>query len=426
MKHYRFGLWIVAACAALPVHAENFKDYPDLPPLNMVVKSMADNPMTLAAQAGIKVEQANLSRLEAGPYEYSVRLGALQRSVRTDPSQRFNEWDVALERPFRLPGKAAMDAEIGTQGVAQARLAHGDALHEAGRGLLKAWFAWVRERYQVKQWQEQVDVLKNQLAIVNKRIKAGDAPKLEGLLSEAAVAQAESSLQQARLRERVAANDLTQRFPGIVTPEKVQLTTPTPLPNDLLYWREQVLQHNHELGLARAEVKRWQLMASRTQADQMPDPSLGIRYANERGGEERLVGLSISMPLPGQARRAATESVQAHGEVVVQKEAMVLAKVSAEIANNYASARASFESWQKSREAADRMKSNAQLMSRAYSLGEANLWDTLIAERQSIESGLGATLAQIEAAESRYRLMLDAHQLWPIDVDEDDEWHQHP
>lgn len=423
-----FSVIVLAMSVATPALAEvtNFKDYPDLPPLQMVVKSMAINPTVLGAQAGIKAEQANQSRLEAGSYEYSVKLGAQQRSVYTNPSQRFNEWDVALERPIRLPGKAAIDSELGKQGVAQSKLAHGDALHESGRALLKTWFVWVREHYQAMQWQEQVDVLKNQLTIVNKRIKAGDAPRLEALLAEAAVAQAESTQQQAQLREQIAITDLTHRFPGIVTPDKIQLTVPEPLPNEFAYWRDEILQHNHELGLARGETKHWQLMASRSQADKMPDPSVGIRYANERAGEEHLVGLSVSMPLPGQARRATSDNMLAHSEMAVQREAGTLARLNAETANSYASARAAFESWQKSRDAAERVKSNADLITRAYSLGEASLSDVLTARRQAIETGLNATMAQIDAAENRYRLLLDAHQLWPLDVDEDeDEVHAH-
>ena len=428
MKYLWYGILPLVMSVVTPARAEaeKFKDYPDLPPLQMVMKSMAINPVVLGAQAGIKAEQANQSRLNAGSYEYSVKLGSQQRAVYTNPVQRFNEWDVALERPFRLPGKAALDTELGSQGVAQARLAHGDALHESGRILLKTWFVWVREHYQSMQWLEQVEVLKNQLSIVNKRIKAGDAPRLEGLLAEAAVAQAESTQQQVALREQIALTDLTYRFPGIVAPDKIQLTIPEPLPHAFSYWYDQILQHNHELGLARGDSKRWQLMASRTRADQIPDPAVGIRYANERGGEEHLVGLSVSIPLPGRARQAVSENMLAQSEMAAQREAGTLARLNAETANSYASARAAFESWKKSRDAADRIKSTASLMTRAYALGEASLPDVLAARRQAIETELNATMAQIDAAENRYRLLLDAHQLWPLDVDEDeDDAHAH-
>ena len=39
-------------------------------------------------------------------------------------------------------------------------------------------------------------------------------------------------------------------------------------------------------------------------------------------------------------------------------------------------------------------------------------------QRQAIEARLAATQAQLGANEARYRLLLDAHQLWPLDDDE--------
>jgi cobalt-zinc-cadmium efflux system outer membrane protein len=117
--------------------------------------------------------------------------------------------------------------------------------------------------------------------------------------------------------------------------------------------------------------------------------------------------------------------LQAQAEIAAQREAAVLARLNTEAASAYASANAAFATWNKSRDAAERMQRNADLTSRAYQLGEAHLSDVLTARRLALESALGAALAQIDAGEARYRLMLDAHQLWPIDVDEEEEGHQH-
>jgi outer membrane protein TolC len=419
-------VWVaLLAIAAFPAGAAEFKDYPDLPPLSAVTQALNAYPPVLGAQAGIKLEQSNQAKLAAGTYEYSLRLNAQRREVRLDPSQQFNEWDVGVERYIRLPGKSALDDKLGAQGVDQARLAHGDALHEAGRQLLKLWFEWVRATQTEAQWQGQVEALKQQLGIVTKRVQAGDAPQLEALLAEAAMSQAQAAQLQAQLRAELAAAELAGRFPAVALTQTPPLPLPEPLPQTLEHWREQVLHHNHELGFAHGEVQRWQLLAQRARADQTPDPALGVRYANERGGEERLIGLNLTIPLPGQARTASTQGIQAQAEIAVQKEAAVLARLNTETVSAYASANAAYATWNKSRDAAERMQRNADLASRAYQLGEAHLSDVLTARRQALESALGATLAQIDAGEARYRLMLDAHQLWPIDVDEDDEGHEH-
>lgn len=60
------------------------------------------------------------------------------------------------------------------------------------------------------------------------------------------------------------------------------------------------------------------------------------------------------------------------------------------------------------------------MTARAYALGEAGLTDLLIARRQAIEARLAATVARIDAAEARYGLLLDAHQLWPLDHEDDE------
>ena len=59
------------------------------------------------------------------------------------------------------------------------------------------------------------------------------------------------------------------------------------------------------------------------------------------------------------------------------------------------------------------------LMARAYALGEIGLSDVLAARRLAIEARLAADTAQLDASEARYRLLLDAHQLWPLEPEHD-------
>lgn len=412
-----FLIFAAGNAAAVSAAQVPFVDYPDLPPLNVVTEVMANSPQVKAAEAGIELEQANARKLNAGPYEFNARLGARQRTV--DNEGDFNEWEAGLERGLRLPGKARIDRQLGEQGVRQARLALGDALHESGRGLLRYWFAWLQEHAQVKQWQEQMDVLKQQLTIVNKRIAAGDAPALERSLSEAALASAEYALKQAELRARMAATDLTERYAGLTLPDSPVFAGPEPLQEELDHWRARILEHNHELALVRGEVGRAQLQLNRSSAERTPDPTLGLSTGSERNGAEHVTGLFLSIPLPGEARAATQSAALAQSSIAAQNEAQTLRRLNAEIINTYASAASAYESWQSARTAAAAMQRNAEIMARAYALGEAGLNETLNARRQSLEAGLAASLAQLNARETRYRLMLDAHLLWPLDKNED-------
>ena len=76
------------------------------------------------------------------------------------------------------------------------------------------------------------------------------------------------------------------------------------LPLALGGWIAAILEHNHELGVARAESARARIGASRADAERRPDPSIGVRMARERDGEERLLGVTLAIPLSGAGRRA--------------------------------------------------------------------------------------------------------------------------
>ena len=388
-------------------------DTPDLPPRAVVASVLAGHPDVLAAKSGVRYEESNRDRLEAGEHEFSVSVGSARR--RTEASRNLNEWDVAVERPIRLPGKARLDGELGSLGVAQAQSSLGDAMHETARGLLRAWFGWLKARAQSDEWNSQASLLRRQGEVAARRVRAGDAPRLEQTLAEASAAQAEAAAVQAELRASVAAAELTQHYPGISLPERPVLATPTPVDQPHAYWHERILQHNHELAAVRAEVKRRQTLIARSQADEMPDPTVGVRHASEAGGNERVTGVYLSIPLPGRARAAMTEGARAQMDMAVQKEAALLRKLNAEVAAAHAGATAAYEGWRKAQFAAQAMERNAELIARAYALGEAGLNDTLNARRLAVEGTLAAAMAQLDAAEARYRLMLDAHLLWSLD-----------
>lgn len=420
----RILLFIMLTASLSAMSAEALVNYPDLPPSAAVDAALRSSPDVLAAQAGIKVGEAVRQRLLAGEHEVTVRLTE-QRRRSTNPSESFREWDVGLERAFRLPGKAALDGKMGDVEVARSQTLYGDALHETGRGLLKAWFSWNRERAQAQQWADQVELLKSQVGIAAKRVRAGDAPRLESDLAEAAVAQAESALYQARLRQQVAANELGQRFPAIPLPAAVPVSVPVPLQQGLEYWKEEILRHNHELSVARNEATLGRLQSERSSADKLPDPTFGLRFGGERDNAERVVGLHVSMPFPGGARSARADEGRALAGMAAQREAAILRKVTTEAVNSFAAAQAAYGGWQSAQSAADKMRGNAELMTRAYALGEMGLPEVLTARRQALEANLTAALARLEAAEARYRLLLDAHQLWPLEADEGSEGHAH-
>lgn len=418
MKKAALVLGLALAAPLHPVLAQSV-----LPPDEAVARVLQANPGVQAAGTQVRAEEANRRRLEAGGYEWSLRVGAQQRryTPSTGPQERFNEWNAAIERPLRLPGKGGLDAQIGAAGVAVAETMHGDALHETSRALLKAWFNWLRENAAAAQWREQVALLEKQANSVRRRQQLGDAARIESIQSEAALAQARAQQALAEVRLRTSREDLSRRFPGLPLTLPEPIAEPQPLSGSAEEWIAALLEHNHELGVARGEARRARLIAGRSSSDRLPDPTVGIQVARERDGEDRILGAFISIPLPGGARRATADAALAQADAWGSREAAVRQRIEAEAAATYFAASAARDSWQAGRDAAERLTQAADLTSRAYGLGEGSLNDLLTARRLANEAQLAARLLQLDALEQHYRLLLDAHRLWAFDQEE----HEH-
>lgn len=398
-------LWPCLAFAANP---------PDLPPTALVEKALHEYPLVKAAVADVQAGEAQLDRLNAGPYEFALRLASQRRHDRP-LGQSYGEHEIGIERPIRLPGKAAKDAELGAAGIEQARFALGDAIHESARLLLERWFQWQREAAATNDWVAQVELLRRQHEVVNKRVSAGDAAKLEALLSGAQLAHAEAQLAQSQSQRERAAIEFAQHFPAILLPEQIRLSVPQPVQGTLEQWRESILAQNHEVKMARAATQRRLLEAQRLDAERLPDPTLGLSVGTERNGQERIIGVQVAIPLPGSGRAAATRAGLAETAAASAREAHVLARVEAEARRTVSMAQSTYDQWQRLADVAKLMEENVRLLDKAWRLGEGQFAELQSARRQMMEARLAATQAQLEANEANYRLLLDAHQLWPLD-----------
>ena len=411
--------WALLFCNAPALAA----DYPDLPGSAQVETAINQSITVQNASTGLKLEQSNRRRWQDGSYEFNVRAGSAQRQV-INTGQKLKEWDLSVERPVRLPNKMLLDQDIGSEAVARAEYALGDARHEAGRVLLKLWFNWQRERAQAEQWQQQIALLQQQADLTGKRVKTGDAPKMEHHQALSALALATVASQQAGMRAQLAANELRRQFPALPLPDTTPHQPPLPIEHDLAYWQDAALHHNHELGMAQSERRLQQLLAQRSRADQIPDPTLGLRYSSEFGGNDHVTGVYVVVPISFGLRGVNADNAGHQATISADKAAFVERRLTGDIYAAYQQAVSSFASWQHTVQAADGVRQNAELVARAYTLGESSLGDTLTARRLALESTLAEVTAQLDANEARYRLLLDSHQLWPLD-DEDDAAHDH-
>jgi cobalt-zinc-cadmium efflux system outer membrane protein len=410
LKNYIFvllGLLLASGASAVEMSMV------DLPPTAQVEAVLANHINVQAAQSGVGIEQANQRKWNSGNYEFNLRAGSSQREV-SATGQRQREWDVALERPLRLINKVMLDSDIGSESVNRAEFALEDARHEAARLLLHLWFNWQREQTQVKLWQQQVDILQQQVGMTEKRMRAGDAPRMEFNQVQAAAAQAGVSLQQTSLRVQLAASEIKRPFPELILPSELIFSLPQAIENDLAYWQEKIMDDNHELGMVQSDSRVQQLLAKRLSADRVPDPTIGLRYSSEKEGEEKVAGVYVSIPISFGLRGANADVARYHADIANAREIATKRRLEGDVFSVYTQAVNNFQIWQQAQQAAGSINENAALVARAYSLGESSLTDVLNARRLALESGLAANLAQLDANEGRYRLLLDAHQLWPL------------
>lgn len=386
----------------------------DLPPAPQVIRALNEQLLVQNANSSLKMELANQRKWNSGSYEFNLRAGSSQRNI-VNTGQRLKEWDVALERPIRLPNKVGIDESIGAASVARAEYALGDARHEASRLLLRLWFNWQREQAQAELWQHQTEILGQQAQMTEKRVKAGDAPRLELNQARAAAAQAGVSWHQAQSRAQLAATEIARQFPAIRLPEHVAPAPPQAIDHDFPYWKARIMNDNHELGMAQEANHVQQLLAERSRSDQIPDPTLGIRYSHEMGGNEKVTGVYFTMPFSFGQRSATADSVAQQAAITGEQAAFVAHRLERDIIATHTQAVKSFETWQQAHAAAVAIRENAELVAKAYRLGESSLSDSLTARRIALESSLTEKLAQLDANEARYRLLLDAHQLWVLD-----------
>lgn len=383
----------------------------DLPPHEQVDSALDRHINVLNAQSQLQVAQISRRKREMGEYEVTAR-GSVAADQFTSPAETYRDWEIALERPFRLPNKMLIDGDIGAEGVTRGENLLGDARHEASRTLLRMWFNWLRERAQATQWQQQVDILEQQAVLTEKRIKAGDVPRMEANQVNAVLAQARVALQQARLRAELAANDLKRQFVAIQMTNDIPSLEPQPVAQDLDYWRGIILAHNHELGWVQAEQRLFGKLAERARAERLPDPTLGVRYASQLSGGQKISGIYFSIPLSTGLRSANADNAAQEAQSATEREQALRMRLDGDIYTAYTQAANSYRIWQQARDAAVALHQNAELVARAYSLGESSLGETLTARRQALESSLSEHLARLDANEARYRLLLDAHQLW--------------
>lgn len=386
-----------------------------LPAESAVREAVAQSPDVLTAEARRDAVLARADGIRAGTAETVVRAIGQGRQVR-DPSERHAEGQIAVERPLRLWGKAQADGQLADAAAEAGQLAVKDARHEASRQILALWFGAVRAGQARQAAQENAKAAADLAALTARRVQLGDASRLDAELAAADRARTEAALATAVAAEQTAQAELRARFPGLGHPSFSADTVLPPLPQeppDRL--RTQYIQDSHEYRLAMAEEVQAQQMAKRADLERRPDPTVGMFVTVERGGAERIMGVSVAMPIGSVHRRSAALAAAAEAEAAARRRLGSERRLGAEFDVLYGNLQGKRASAQAQMEAVTLQKSASDRATRSYRAGESGLTELLATRRSLAEALLAERLARVDLLEADSRLKLDLHRMWDFD-----------
>lgn len=389
---------------------------PVLPPQESVLQVLSQLPQVRAANAGIPWAQARSQRLQAGPYDWVAKAGVNRRSEQQ--GGRFSETEIGLETGLRWPAKVATDRQLGASEINIGQLAYADAWHEAARSLLSDWFDALRELRSATLLEEQTQLVTRQLAITQRRVQAGEAASLELLGAQAEEARIQSLAASARARVNTSIQALSRQYPGLPEPAGVLASSgdlrpavgAAELPS--AHWVAQILADNHELELAQARAEQAQLQAQRTDLERRGDPVMGVRASRERGGQEQVLGVYVSIPLGSSGRQADAQAALAQAEVARQELAKARQRIETQAWRTASEVNQTRATRIQLQRALGLIQQSAALQGRAYDLGESPLADLLLARRNALEALLAADSAALDEMQAQATLLLDSHRLW--------------
>ena len=387
---------------------------PGLLPTEIARPLLEQDPAVTAARAGLDVALQEAGILDKSPHEWTARASGQQRKV--DSGSRYNEWNLGIERTIRLSGKAAADRKLGQATVEESQAAYGEALHESARELMALWVEWLAAERARELAESSMQSMRTSLDAVDKRVRAGDASKLDLSIARAELSEQSRMDNDAKTQAAAAWARLSTRFPGVTQQARV-LPAPLPIAGDAASWRERILDQSDELKLAQTHMRKAQAQADRARAEKLPDPTLGGYTSSEIGGRERIFGVMLSVPIPGGVRDARSAKAIAAVEVSRRQVELKQRELETEIARALATAQGAYASLQIANEGASFVQENAALMQRAYTLGEAELQALLLARRQTTAAMNNALQAQATALQAYYGLLVDAHLIWELDHD---------
>ena len=340
---------------------------------------MESNPGLLAARSAFDAAQARVRAASRPLYNPELELDAETAEAETASLGVSQAIDWADKRGAREEA-AAFEAQAA------------DAEFDATRQSLTVELLSALGRYHSTNALEQLarqraEVMQRFLALAEKRRQAGDLNQVE--LDLARLARTRSLLQQAQASaERTGAEQALVAVTGEARPDWPPL--PERLPELLSFDADALIDALPEVRALRASIAAAQSTVTLRHREQRPDPTLGLRGGRE--GSDRLVGLTLSIPLfvrndfHAQTEAANAELVQAEqvGQDVYRRSQARLLSA----AERYQTVLNAWAVWETSGQPS--LHSQLGVLERLWQVGELSTTGYLLQLNQNLETQASA------------------------------------
>lgn len=406
-------MYLLTLMAALTV--QGFAQHSYAMPATDTVRQQLDNdPELAAARAQLEASGYAAESTAASPYEWTVELAGQRRSYDTGGANS-NEWSAGIQRGVRWPNKMILDHKLGDAAQQEAQLRYDLAREQAAQDFLTLWLDWSQAKTREALLQKQHVLAAESVSIVGKRLSAGDAAAQDATLANAELSGLASQLAAAALETQHTESTLRNRFPDLSLSDST-LPEPKPPEGERENWKKLILAVNPNLALAHLRVQQATLTAERAGAEKLPDPTLGVFTASEAQSTEKIVGVSISMPLPGARRFHESSRARAEASAAELTSHSEIRRAESQALQDWQSAMSGVEVWRLAEQSAQAQSESALRSQKAYGLGEIQLQELLLIRRQAISIADTALTARVSALRAAYTLEIHAHQGWLTDT----------
>lgn len=213
---------------------------------------------------------------------------------------RYTEWAAGVSRTVRLPGKQRIDRDLARLEIELANAAFDQTLYEERLTFADLWRDWVLADLLTETSDAQAAEADHLAELEQLRVNkgAGRQIRADQLGAEASLVRFQA--EQDKLTAAAARIALMARYPEIVLPPHPPMLDLSRAEIALMLESSADSSPSYHAAQLVGELAR--ARARRARSDQMPDPTLGIEFTNEFGGETSLVA-RVTIPIGGVARR---------------------------------------------------------------------------------------------------------------------------